>query len=133
MSLVIKNVENADAGKYTVSAENELGEDTAEMTLSVKGIFQTIFYKPLFKILYSLAPPKIRNKPEPVTVAVEETIRIPIIIEGTPKPTVQFYKDGKELKSSERVKLVEEGEKHTLVIEKTTLKDSGTTRVVALH
>lgn len=40
MSLVIKNVENADAGKYTVSAENELGEDTAEMTLSVKGIFQ---------------------------------------------------------------------------------------------
>lgn len=39
MSLVIKNVESADAGKYTVSAENELGEDTAEMTLSVKGIF----------------------------------------------------------------------------------------------
>lgn len=37
MSLVIKNVENADAGKYTVSAQNELGEDTAEMTLSVKG------------------------------------------------------------------------------------------------
>lgn len=59
-------------------------------------------------------------------MAVEETIRIPIVIEGTPKPTVQFYKDGKEIKSSERVKVVEEGEKHTLVIEKTTLKDSGT-------
>lgn len=70
-------------------------------------------------------PPKIKTKPEPVTVAVEETIKIPIIIEGTPKPTVQFYKDGKEIKSSERVKVVEEGEKHTLVIEKTTLKDSG--------
>lgn len=38
MSLVIKNVEQADAGKYTVSAENELGADTAEVTLSVKGI-----------------------------------------------------------------------------------------------
>lgn len=58
-------------------------------------------------------------------MAVEETIRIPIVIEGTPKPTVQFYKNGKEIKSSERVKVVEEGEKHTLVIEKTTLKDSG--------
>lgn len=43
MSLVIKNVENADAGKYVVSAENELGEDSAEMTLSVKGTYQ--FYK----------------------------------------------------------------------------------------
>lgn len=42
MSLVIKNVENADAGKYIVSAENELGEDTAEMTLSVKGTLQVI-------------------------------------------------------------------------------------------
>lgn len=37
MSLVIKNVEKADAGTYTVSAENELGEDSAEVTLSVKG------------------------------------------------------------------------------------------------
>lgn len=37
MSLVIKNVENSDAGKYVISAENELGEDSAEMTLSVKG------------------------------------------------------------------------------------------------
>lgn len=58
-------------------------------------------------------------------MAVEETIRIPIIVEGNPQPTVQFYKDGKELKSSERVKIIEEGEKHTLVIEKSTLKDTG--------
>lgn len=73
-----------------------------------------------------IAPPKIKNKIEPVTVAVEETIKIPVIIEGTPKPSVQFYKDGQEIKSSERIKVVEEGEKHTLVIEKSTLKDSGT-------
>lgn len=39
MSLVIKNVENTDAGKYIVSAENELGSDSAEMTLKVKGLF----------------------------------------------------------------------------------------------
>lgn len=44
MSLVIKNVEKADAGKYTVSAENELGEDSAEVTLSVKGKNFTVFY-----------------------------------------------------------------------------------------
>lgn len=37
MSLVIKNVDSSDAGKYQVSAENELGGDTAEVSLSVKG------------------------------------------------------------------------------------------------
>lgn len=58
-------------------------------------------------------------------MCAEETIRIPIEIEGTPKPTVQFYKDGKEIKTSERIKVVEEAEKHTLVIEKSVLKDAG--------
>lgn len=37
MSLVIKNVQSSDAGKYTFYAENELGSDTAEMNLTVKG------------------------------------------------------------------------------------------------
>lgn len=37
MSLVIKNVQSEDAGKYTFIAENELGSDTAEMNLTVKG------------------------------------------------------------------------------------------------
>lgn len=52
MSLVIKNVENADAGKYTVSAQNELGEDTAEMTLSVKGIVEQIEINLLLRLFY---------------------------------------------------------------------------------
>lgn len=53
------------------------------------------------------------------------TLRIPIEIEGVPKPTVLFYKDGQEIKSSEHVKIVEELEKHVLVFEKTNLKDTG--------
>lgn len=36
MSLVIKNVTNADAGEYHVTASNELGEDTTVMNLVVK-------------------------------------------------------------------------------------------------
>lgn len=36
MSLVIKGVTTEDAGKYTIVATNELGEDTAEMNLIVK-------------------------------------------------------------------------------------------------
>lgn len=36
MSLVIKNVTASDAGVYEVTASNELGEDSTEMTLVVK-------------------------------------------------------------------------------------------------
>ena len=38
ISLVIKNVEESDAGKYEIIAENELGQDIREMTLSVRGM-----------------------------------------------------------------------------------------------
>jgi hypothetical protein len=37
MSLIIKGVTAEDAGKYKVVAKNELGQDTAEMDLLVKG------------------------------------------------------------------------------------------------
>lgn len=37
MSLIIKDVDVSDAGKYTVIAENELGSDTVEMNLTVQG------------------------------------------------------------------------------------------------
>lgn len=38
MSLVIKNVQESDAGVYEIVAENELGVDRTEMNLVVKGI-----------------------------------------------------------------------------------------------
>ncbi|XP_057667146.1 obscurin isoform X12 [Diorhabda carinulata] len=113
VSLVIKDVESSDAGKYTFTAENELGVDTAEMNLTVK------------------APPKIKTKMEDVTVHADILLKMDVEVEGIPKPSVQFYKDGKIIKQSDHIKVIESGEKHTLVIEKTSLKDSGSYSVVA--
>ncbi|CAG9826985.1 unnamed protein product [Diabrotica balteata] len=115
VSLVIKDVESSDAGKYTFTAENELGIDTAEMNLTVK------------------APPKIKTKLEDMSVHADQQLKIDIEIEGIPKPTIKFYKDGKVIKESEHIKVLESGEKHTLVIEKTSLKDSGSYSVVATN
>lgn len=39
MSLIIKDIDESDAGKYTVIAENELGTDTVEMNLTVQGMY----------------------------------------------------------------------------------------------
>lgn len=62
---------------------------------------------------------------EDVSVHADILLKMDVEVEGIPKPTIQFYKDGKVVKESDRIKIVESGDKHTLVIEKTTLKDSG--------
>ncbi|XP_023017381.2 obscurin isoform X4 [Leptinotarsa decemlineata] len=115
VSLVIKDVESSDAGKYTFTAENELGSDTAEMNLTVK------------------APPKITTKMEDISVHADILLKMDVEVEGIPKPTIQFYKNGKVIKQSQHIKVVESGEKHSLVIEKTNLKDSGSYSVVATN
>ncbi|VEN40598.1 unnamed protein product [Callosobruchus maculatus] len=113
MSLIIKNVESSDAGKYTVHAENELGTDSAEMNLTVK------------------APPKIKTKMEDVNVHADLLLRQEIEIEGIPEPKVQFWKDGKIIKETEDIKIEKSGNKHTLVFKKTSLKDKGSYSVIA--
>ncbi|XP_076264321.1 obscurin isoform X24 [Rhynchophorus ferrugineus] len=115
MSLVIKDVKSEDAGIYKITAENELGSDSAEMKLIVK------------------APPKIKTKMEDISVSADQLLKMTVEIEGIPEPKVQFYKDGKEVKESQRVKIVKEGEKHNLVIEKTSLSDTGSYSVVATN
>lgn len=62
---------------------------------------------------------------EDVSVHADILLKMDVEVEGIPKPTIQFYKDGKVIKESERIKIEESGEKHTLVIEKTSLKDTG--------
>lgn len=51
MSLIIKDVKESDGGKYTFTAENELGTDTVEMNLTVQGkilSFEKIYRTHLF-------------------------------------------------------------------------------------
>ncbi|CAH0545687.1 unnamed protein product [Brassicogethes aeneus] len=115
MSVVIKDVQNEDAGKYTITASNDLGVDSAEMSLTVK------------------SPPKIKSEIKDMESHAELTIKMEVDLEGTPKPTVAFYKDGKVVKKSDRIKILEEATKHTLVIEKSTLKDSGSYSIVATN
>ncbi|XP_017774924.1 PREDICTED: muscle M-line assembly protein unc-89 isoform X2 [Nicrophorus vespilloides] len=112
MSLVIKNVEAKDAGRYEITAENELGQDIREMHLTVK------------------APPTICKMTD-TTASTEQELKMTAEIDGIPKPTVQFYKDGKIIKNTELISIVEEGNKYSIVIKNTTLKDSGSYSVVA--
>ncbi|XP_018567720.1 obscurin isoform X4 [Anoplophora glabripennis] len=133
MSLVIKNVQSDDAGIYTFTAENELGSDTAEMKLTVKVRKINECFISNERQVHIIAPPKIKTKMEDVSVHADILLKMDVEVEGIPKPTVQFYKDGKIIKESDRIKIEESGEKHTLVIEKTSLKDTGSYSVVATN
>nr|XP_049692291.1 obscurin isoform X2 [Helicoverpa armigera] len=114
MSLVIKNVSQADAGEYHVTASNELGEDSTTMHLVVK------------------AAPKIKKKIENQSCMVSSTHTVTIEIEGTPAPDVTFYKDGVELKSSDRILIVKESDEvYKITIKNAKLTDTGSYSVVA--
>ncbi|KAL4713897.1 hypothetical protein ACJJTC_015551 [Scirpophaga incertulas] len=114
MSLVIKNVTVADAGEYHVTATNELGEDSTTLNLVIK------------------SPPKITRKVENQSCMVGSTHTVIVEVEGSPTPEVQFYKDGVEIKSSERVQIVKESASvYKIIIKDAKLTDSGSYSVVA--
>ncbi|XP_068626397.1 obscurin [Battus philenor] len=114
MSLVIKNVTAADAGEYHVTASNELGEDTTVVQLLVKDA------------------PKIKKKIENQSCMVGDTHTVTIEVEGTPVPEVSFYKDGAEIKSSERIIIVKESDQvYKITIKDAKLTDTGSYSVVA--
>ncbi|XP_066993450.2 obscurin isoform X6 [Anabrus simplex] len=116
ISLIIKGVTTEDAGKYKIIAKNELGEDAIEVELFVK------------------APPKIKTKVEDSSCMIDESYKVTVEIEGMPLPDVKWYKDGQQIKQSERVKVVKESsQSYTLSISKSKLEDTGSYSVVAAN
>lgn len=112
MSLIIKNVTQEDGGLYTITASNELGIDSAEVNLIIK------------------TPPKIK-KPSDVTCMADETFRMVVETTGEPAPTCKFFKDGKEIHESERVRFSSTKETHYIEFSPASLKDTGSYSVIA--
>lgn len=113
MSLIIKQVTSDDGGLYTITAANELGVETAEMNLVIK------------------TPPKI-SKPSDVTAMAGLTFRMGVEVEGEPAPTCKFFKDGKEIHESERVRFTSTSSgTHSIEFNTVTLKDTGAYSVIA--
>jgi Immunoglobulin I-set domain len=112
MTLIIKGITQEDSGKYTITATNELGEDSSDMNLIVK------------------SPPKI-VKPTDYTCMAGEQFKMDIELYGNPTPSVKIFNNGKEIVEDERVKFTMAGNYYLVKFSKTQLSDSGTYSVVA--
>ncbi|XP_060875327.1 obscurin isoform X5 [Metopolophium dirhodum] len=114
-AIVIKNVEVEDEGEYKVFAKNELGSDTETINLLIK------------------AAPKFKKNLIDYEGVTGKEITLTVEIEASPKPIVQWYKDSKTIKKSNRIKYVtdEVSGVYTLIIQDCKMEDVGLYSVVA--
>ncbi|XP_014485518.1 PREDICTED: muscle M-line assembly protein unc-89-like isoform X3 [Dinoponera quadriceps] len=114
LSLVIKQVTAKDAGVYTITAKNDLGEDSTQIELIVK------------------SAPKVTRKQSDMMILVEDTGTMVVQVEATPAPEVTWYKDGQQITESERIKIMKEnGDTYKLVMKNTKVTDGGSYSIVA--
>uniref|UniRef100_A0A2S2PE49 Muscle M-line assembly protein unc-89 n=1 Tax=Schizaphis graminum TaxID=13262 RepID=A0A2S2PE49_SCHGA len=114
-AIVIKNVEVEDEGEYKVLAKNDLGSDTETINLLIK------------------AAPKFKKNLIDYEGVTGKEITLTVEIEASPKPIVQWYKDSKVIKKSNRIKYItdEVAGIYTLIIQDCKMEDVGLYSVVA--
>uniref|UniRef100_A0A8D8NTA4 Muscle M-line assembly protein unc-89 n=1 Tax=Culex pipiens TaxID=7175 RepID=A0A8D8NTA4_CULPI len=114
VSLVIMDVQSSDAGAYSIVAQNELGEDSTFINLTVK------------------CPPSI-VRPHDTSVMVGENFKMSVEVNAVPEATVRFYKNGKELKEDNRIKFLTAENYHIIKYSPTTMDDAGNYSIIAAN
>ncbi|XP_067131065.1 obscurin-like isoform X2 [Centruroides vittatus] len=124
VTLTFDKVTPDDAGKYTLVISNEAGEEKSEAPVAVIPATKKADKAPKFKIVEGL---------QPLMVPEGEPGRFQIKVLGEGKPIIIWKKDGKDLISSDHIKLVEEpGGVFALTIDKAVPSDVGKYAVVII-
>ncbi|XP_055610564.1 obscurin isoform X2 [Uranotaenia lowii] len=114
VSLVIMDVQPSDAGAYSIVAQNNLGEDSTFINLTVK------------------CPPRI-VKPQDMVAMVGENYKMSIEVDAVPEATVRFYRNGKEVKEDSRIKFLTAENYHIVKYNPVKMEDAGNYSIIATN
>ena len=139
--LVLEDIAPNDAGQYKCIITNIAGK--AATSAKLKVVEEGVKAKPTKgpEIVEAVTPPTEKEpsgKP-PVFVkklstihAIEgDAVRLEVIVDGIPKPTVQWFVENDLVEEDKHTHIIQEGDKHTLVIDNTVLDDEAEYKCVA--
>ncbi|KAL1455864.1 hypothetical protein WDU94_000636, partial [Cyamophila willieti] len=117
--LELKNATTEDGGRYTVTLENVTGSAGSTADLIVKK---------------SIFPPVMCRRLLPQSIYSGDRLVMEVEIAGTPTPTIQWFKDNFPIPSqSQEYRLRQQGNSYAVIVEKATLSNSGTYKVIATN
>ena len=117
-SLVIRNCEPSDSGRYSCIAKNDAGESKCSGRLEIK---------------QSLTLPVFESGDHDEPVEIEEGGKLQLLVnvKNKPYPKVKWYKDGRLLLTGARIYIRSTGGEYSLEVPRVTAKDAGLYKCVA--
>ncbi|XP_049802568.1 obscurin isoform X4 [Schistocerca nitens] len=111
-TLSITSTKLEDSGSYSIVATNEMSQ-TSEF----------------WKFVVHSGPQFLKTMNKSVEAREDDTITFEVKVQGDPKPDVKWYKDGEELKSSNRITISEDGDTYKLELKDAQTSDAGVYKV----
>ncbi|XP_063855211.1 obscurin-like isoform X6 [Scylla paramamosain] len=126
LALVFQNVTPEDAGLYTCVASTSCGKISCSAELTVEGSINRLLRDP--------EPPSIKEEMTDTTVSVGGSAMLECKVGGYPKPELKWTKNGLDLETGGKMKVLwEDEESVALVIKNVEERDAGLYRVVAVN
>ena len=117
-SLVIRNCEVNDTGRYTCIAKNDAGEIKCSGRLEAKASVTV----PVFES---------GDHDEPIEIEEGGKLQLLVNVKNKPYPKVKWYKDGRLLLTGARLYIRSTGGEYSLEVPRVTAKDAGLYKCVA--
>ena len=126
-TVTIKNPTFKDEGNYKCTATNDVGTATRTFEVEMKG------RKPV--VPKETIPPQFLRDDAfvPFELTPEGNVNMKVKVEGNPKPTLVWSKDGKTLKPGDHLHIHTVEDTHTLTISRPTEADQGTYKCTATN
>ncbi|EDO49553.1 predicted protein, partial [Nematostella vectensis] len=123
-ALTVKEAELDDDGVYKCVVTNNFGSvsSKADVTVLKKHLRPERDYAPIFEEKQFL---------EPLEIQVRQPVEVSYHVRGRPKPTVTWWKNGKELRDGKHVEIRSGGTYHTLYILRSEEEDAGSYKCLA--